>query len=98
MCKEIHFDEKALGNKGIKDKSLIKLLKWPAIRGSGVPTLLSQENPNELCDRIKLFLLEKQVGKYSNIFNEKVIAIADKVLEYNCILIEHSIIFYYLNV
>ena len=39
-------------------------------------------NPNELCDRLKLLVQEKQAGKKSNIMNEEIVAIADKLLEY----------------
>ena len=41
-------------------------------------------DPNELCDRIKLLIQEKQAGKNSNIIKEE-IAIVDKLLEYECI-------------
>ena len=48
-------------------------------------TRFSSANPNELCDRLKLILQEIQAGKISNIINEDIIAIADKLLEYKCI-------------
>ena len=48
-------------------------------------TSFLSSDPNELCDRIKLLLQKKQAGKISNKTNEKIIAIADKLLEDKCI-------------
>ena len=59
MC----FDERALGNKSNRDKSIIRLLQSPAILASGIFTKLLLENPNELCDKIYLLLQKKQGGK-----------------------------------
>ena len=57
FAKEMHFDTKALGNKSTRDRTLIKLLKSPAIMASGVSkTIFSSFDPNELCDRLKLLL------------------------------------------
>ena len=39
-------------------------------------------DPNKLCDRLKLLLQEKHAGNNSNIIDEEIIAIADKLLEY----------------
>ena len=39
---------------------------------------------NELCDRLKLLLQEKQAGNNSDIVIEDIIAIADKLKEYKC--------------
>ena len=85
-AKEMHFDTKALGNKSTRDRSLIKLLKSPAIMASGVSkTIFLSSDPNELCDRIKLLLQEKQAGNNSDIINDEIVAIDDKLLEYKCI-------------
>ena len=56
FAKEMHFDTKALGNKSTRDRTLIKLLKSPAIMASGVTTIFLSENPDEFCNRLKLFL------------------------------------------
>ena len=82
---EMHFDTKAVGKKSTRDKTLITLLKSPAIMASGVTTTFLSENPNELCDRLKLLLQEKQAGNNSDIINQEIIAIIDKLLEYKCI-------------
>ena len=82
FAKEIYFDTKALGNKS----TLIKLLKSPTIITSGVPkTIFLSSDPNEHCDRLKLLLQEKHAGNNSNIINEEIIAIVDKLFEYKCI-------------
>ena len=52
---------------------------------SGISTMFLPENPNELCDRFKILLQEKQAGNNSNIIDEEIAAIADELLEYKCI-------------
>ena len=86
FAKEMHFDERRVGNKSTRDKKLIKLLNSPAIMASGVSkTLFLSSDSNELCDRLKLLLQEKHAGNNSNIINEEIFAIIDKLLEYKCI-------------
>ena len=86
FAKEMHFDLNAPGNKSTRDRKLIKLLKSPAIMASGVlKTIFLSSDPNELCDRLKLLLQEKHAGNNSNIINEEIVAIVDKLLEYKCI-------------
>ena len=89
MCdfaKEMNFDLKAVGKKSTRDRTLIKLLKSPAIMASGVSnTKFLSSDPDELCERLKLLLQEKQAGKNSDIINDEIVAIVDKVLEYKCI-------------
>ena len=82
FAKEKSFHERALGNKSIRHKTLIKLLKSPAILASGISTKFLLENYNELCDGSKLLLQEKQAGINSNRFTEEIVAIAGKLLEY----------------
>ena len=53
---------------------------------SGVSkTIFLSSNPDELCDRINIFLQEKQAENNSDIFNQEIVAIIDKLLEYKCI-------------
>ena len=83
---EIHFDLKAVGNKYTRDRTLIKLLKSPAIMASGVSnTIFLSSDPDEFCDRLKLLLQEKQAGNNSDTINQEIVAIVDKLLEYKCI-------------
>ena len=84
-AKEVNFDVKAIGNKSTRDRTLIKLLKSPAPMASGISTKLLSSNPSELCNKLKLLLQEKEAGKNSNITNEEIVAIIDKLLEYKCI-------------
>ena len=51
---------------------------------SGISTKFLPENPNEVCDRLKLLLQEKQTGNNANINDEEINAIADKNLENKC--------------
>ena len=48
FAKEMNFDLKALGNKSTRDRTLIKILKSPAIMASGITTTFLSENPDEL--------------------------------------------------
>ena len=83
--KEMTIDIKQKRRPSNRDKSRIKLLNSTAIMASGISTKFLPSAPNELCDKSKLLLQEKQAGNNSNIINEKIIAIVDKLLEYKCI-------------
>ena len=88
FAKEMHFDMKSPGNKSTREKTLIKLLKSPGLMlsASGVSkTIFLSENADELCDRLKLLLQEKHAGNNSDIINDEIVAIVDKLLEYKCI-------------
>ena len=88
FAKEMHFDPKASGNKSMRDRKLIKLLNSPGliVSASGVSkTIFLSSDPDELCDRLKLLLQEKHAGNNSDIINEEIVAIVDKLLEYKCI-------------
>ena len=88
FAKEMNFDTTALGNKSTQDRTPIKLLKSPGlmVSTSGVSkTIFLSTDPDELCNRLKLLLQEKQAGKNSDINNQEIVAIVDKLLEYKCI-------------
>ena len=86
FAKEMHFDERRVGNKSNRDKTLINLLNSPAIMASGVSkTIFLSSDPDELCDRLKLLLQEKYARINSFIINEEIVAIVDKLLEYKCL-------------
>ena len=88
FAKEMHFDPKASGNKSTRDRKLIKLLNSPGliVSASGVSkTIFLSSDPDELCDRLKLLLQEKHSGNNSNLIDEEIVAIVDKLLEYKCI-------------
>ena len=86
FAKEMNFNIKEKGNKSDRDKSIIRLLKSPAIMASDVSkTIFLSSDANELCDRLKLLLQEKHAGNNSNIINNEIVAIIDKLLEYKCI-------------
>ena len=84
----MHFDQKAQGNKSTRDRKLIKLLNSPGliVSASGISkTMFLSSDPDELCDRLKLLLQEKNAGNNSDIINDEIVAIVDKLLEYKCI-------------
>ena len=81
FAKELNFDLKAQGNKSTRDRTLIKLLKSPPIMASGISTVFLSSDPDELCNRLRLLLREKHAGNNSEISNEEIVAIVDKLLE-----------------
>ena len=86
--KEMNFDQKSVGKKSTRDRTLIKLLKSPGlmVSASGVSkTIFLSSDPDKLCNRLKLLLREKLAGNNCDIINEEIIAIVDKSLEYKCI-------------
>ena len=78
-----------LKNKGrpsIRHNSMIRLLNQTPITASGfTKTKILSSDPNELCDRLKLLLQEKHGGNNSNLIDEEIVAIIDKLLEYKCL-------------
>ena len=86
FAKEMNYDTKSTGQPSIRHSSTIKILESPAIMASGISkTIIQSSEPNEFCDRLRLFLQEKHAGNNSDIFNQETVAIVDKLLEYKCI-------------
>ena len=88
FAKEMHFDPKASGNKSTRDRKLIKVLNSPGLMASAsgiLKTIFLSSDPDELCEKLKLILQEKHAGNNSDIINDEIVAIIDKLLEYKCI-------------
>ena len=88
FAQEMHFDLKAVGKKSTLNEPPFKILKSPGlmVSASGVSkTLFLSSDPDELCERLKLLLQEKHNGNNSDIFNQEIFAIIDKLLEPKCI-------------
>ena len=84
--KKMNYDTKSTGRPSTRLTSIIKILESPAIMASGISrTIILSSDPNELCDRLKLLLQEKQAGNNSDIINDEIVAIVDKLLQYECI-------------
>ena len=69
FAKELYFDVEAQGNKSTRDRTFIKLPKSTGlmISASGTSnTNLLPSDPNELCNRLKISLGEKQAGNFYN--------------------------------
>ena len=80
------YDIKSTGTPSVRHNSMVRLLDQPAIMASGFSkTIILSSDPNELCDRLKLLLQEKNGGNNSNLVDEEIVAIIDKLLEYKCI-------------
>ena len=91
FAKEMNFDEKALGKKSTRDKTLIRLLDSPFIMAKSLQkesfsyTRWPSYNYNEFCDRLKLFLQDKKARTKSILTDEKNVSLAGNLLEDNCI-------------
>ena len=86
FAKEMNYDIKSTGRPSVRHNSMIRLLDKPAIMASGVSkTIFLSSDPNELCDRLKLLLQEKHGGINSNLIDDEIVIIVDKLLEYKCI-------------
>ena len=48
-------------------------------------TIFLSSDPDEICNKLKLLLQEKQARNNSDIINQEIVAIVDKLLEYKCI-------------
>ena len=84
--KEMNYDTKSSGRPTVRHNSMIRLLDQPAIMASGISkTIFLSSDPNELCDRLKLLLQEKHGGNNSNLIDEEIVVIIDKLLEHKCI-------------
>ena len=83
FAKELFIDERAIGNKSTRDKSPPSLLKSPGVmisasgftscykKKSFSKTRFSSSVANELCDKLKVLLQEKQAGNNSDPFIKK---------------------------
>ena len=86
FAKEMNYDIKSTGRPSVRHNSMVKLLDQPAIMASGFSkTIILSSDPNELCNRLKLLLQEKHAGNNSDIINDEIVGIVDKLLEYKCI-------------
>ena len=86
FAKEMNYDTKSIGRPSIRHNSVVKILNSPAIMASGVSNILIlSSEPDELCDRLRLILQEKHAGNNSDLINDEIVAIVDKLLEYKCI-------------
>ena len=86
FAKDMNYHTKSTGRPSTRHTSLIKILESPAIMASGVSkTIILSSDPNELCDRLRLLLQEKQAGNNSNFIDEEIVAIIDKLIKYKCI-------------
>ena len=86
LGKKMNYDTKSTGRPSVRHNSMIRLLDQPAIMASEFSkTIILSSDPYELCDTLKLILQEKHGGNNSNLIDEEIVAIVDKLLEYKCI-------------
>ena len=75
----MNFNIKQKGQKSPEEESLLQILNSPAVLASGISIIFLSPDLNELCDRLKLLLQEKQAGNSSNINDEEFVVKADKL-------------------
>ena len=86
FAKEMNYDTKITGRPSVRPNSVAKILNSPAIMASGVSNvIILSSDPDELCDRLRLLLQEKHAGNNSDLINDEIVAVVDKLLEYKCI-------------
>ena len=85
FAKEMNFNVKQRGRKIDRDRTPMIRLKSTAIMASGVSTIFLPSDRDEVCNRLKLLLQEKQAGNNSDIINDEIVAIVDKFSEYKCV-------------
>ena len=72
------------GDKKSRRYHFIKAMLQPQI-GSGLNFIFLPSDPDELVDQLKLLYFEKVGGNDNPMLSEQIIAIADKLLQYQCI-------------
>ena len=72
------------GDKKSSRYNIIKYLFQPQL-GSGIKFVFLPYDPDELVDQLKLIVLEKVGGNDNPMLSEQIIAIADQLLENECI-------------
>ena len=72
------------GDKKLNRYNFIKSMLQPQI-GSGLNFVFLPSDPDELVDQLKLLYFEKVGGNDNPMLSEQIIAIADKLLQYQCI-------------
>ena len=86
FAKEMNYDTKSRGRPTVIHNFVVKILNSPAIMASGVSNvIILSSDPDELCDRLRLLLQEKHAGNNSDLINDEIVTIVDKLLEYKCI-------------
>ena len=83
FLKDMKFDLN-YGDKKSSRYIIIKYLFQPQL-GSGIKFVFLPCDPDELEDQLKLIVLEKVGGNDNPMLSEQIIAIADQLLEYECI-------------
>ena len=99
FAKEMNYDIKSIGRPGVRHNSIVKILNSPAILASGISkTIFLSSDSNELCDRSKLLFQDKHAGNNSDLINQEIFSIVDKLLLYKCISEkQHKQFFYKCN-
>ena len=82
---EMKFNNKNNGKKSNRHRTLDNLPESLAIMASGTSTMFSSSDPNDLCDRLNLFLQMQKAGSNSHLIIDEIDAKVGKLLEYKCI-------------
>ena len=76
----MNYDTKSIGRPSIRHDSVIKIPNSTAIMASGISkTIILCSDPNELFDRLKILSQERHGGNISNLIDEEIVALVDKL-------------------
>ena len=81
FAREMNYDTKSVGRPSVRHNSIVKIFNSPDIMDSGLTTIFLWENPDELCDRLRILIQEKLAGYNSDLISDEIFAIIDKLLE-----------------
>ena len=82
IVRETNYDIRSTGQSSIRHSSYFRILNSPAIMAFGISrAIVLPSDPNELCDRLNILLQEKHPGNNSDLFNQKIVTIVDKLLK-----------------
>ena len=83
FAKEMNFDLKSVGKKSIRyRRHKITQITMLRVSASGVSrTKFLSSDPDEFCNSIKVSLQDNHAGNNSDMINEEIVAIVDKLLE-----------------
>ena len=84
-AKEMNFDTRTQDNKSTRDRTLLELLKSPGLMvfaSGNSKTIFLSCDFDKFCKRLKLLLQEIHNGNNSEIINDEIVAIVDKLLVY----------------
>ena len=93
FCKDLDYDTNNGDKKSDRRKLILPLRSIREVKGRWLGIVFLSSDPKELVDRLNLLHPEKRAGNDSKIINEEIIAIVEKLYEYDCLTKEEHATF-----